>query len=376
LLKATPTIATDRGNMHRSFLASALLLLAAAAALTACGPVDPAYYPAMAQAPQPDLQGTATVKAQEYQAAIYGTSIAQTAVSDRATATEGVLQGTSVAVINQIQAQKEGTREAVIAQLTSDASTLRLTQAARDYAATDTAYPATVTGQAIGTQTAAPPTATAAQATAIYQALLIEQNAEDAKRNAAWRDALAVLKCGTAFLGLFAAYTLVFLVYHLIERKFRVLVTPTGPLQWNGARYEIVPLYSVDPADGYRGPHIRTNGWDRLNHASAAPAAVVEQLSPSVYASPMPSRSNGVHVLGIKLLKAARDVVGGESDKLPRWDSVDGATSEKWQGIIRALEAKGLVYTRPSVGTYIQGGNLDTVLYKLETGQVFLEPAE
>jgi hypothetical protein len=363
--------------MPRSLLAPALLILALALSTAAC-----AGDPAMAQyayaygTPGPVLELTATVQAVQIKAAMDATNAVQTVMADQATATEGVLRGTSVAVINQIAEQKEGTRVAVIAQLTGDASTLRLTQAARDYAATDTAYPATATGQAIGTQTAAPPTATAAQATAIYQALLIEQNAEDAKRDAAWEDAKAVLKCGTAFLGLFAAYTLVFLVYHLIERKFRVLVTPTGPLQWNGARYEIVPLYSVDPADGYRGPHIRTNGWDRLNHASAAPAAVVEQLSPSVYASPMPSRANGVHVLGIKLLKAARDVVGGESDKLPRWDSVEGATSEKWQSIVRALEAKGLVRTKPSVGTYIQGGNLDTVLYKLETGQVFLEPVE
>jgi predicted small lipoprotein YifL len=370
LLKATPTIATDRGNMPRSLLASALLLLAAAAALTACGPVDPAYYPAMAQAPQPHLEGTATVQAQEFQAAIYGTSVAQTAVADRATATEAVLQGTSVAVINQIQAQKEGTREAVIAQLTSDASTLRLTQAARDYAATDTAYPATGTAQAVGTQTAAPPTATAIEATAIYQALRIEQNAEDARRANMWKDFWVLLSCGALGLVLVAGYTLVFLLYHLIERKFRVVDTSKGPLQWKGTGYEVVPL--VINADDY--PRVKTSGWDRLRQANAAPT--VEWLTPSVAMSPMPSRANGVHILGIKLLKAARDVVGGESDKLPRWDSVEGATSEKWQSIVRALEAKGLVRTKPSVGTYIQGGNLDTVLYKLETGQVFLEPAE
>lgn len=383
--KATPTIATDRGNMPRSLLASALLLLATAAALTACGPVDPAYYPAMAQAPQPDLQGTATVQAQEYQAAIFGTSVAQTAVADGATLQAAAERGTSAAVIERIEAEKSGTREAVVMQVTSVAAALQLTQAARNYAATDTAYPATTTASVRGTATGDAKVAFDAQVTQTAAAIVLRDEQEKREWAQLKRETFMVL--GTIFViallvmlffGILAVYRVVILrlearasLWDTRKGAVQVWREPDGRLMFEGVTYpELLPETAVPT-------------YNSAAAANVAPA--VEQLSRSVWASDMPERSkpDGVGELAKRLIRDAIAVVGEEANQVPRWETlkragIDWITSEKQQRIVAALgpDGAGVLDVRPGVGTFVSDMYIDlgNLLYALETGQIKVRP--
>lgn len=101
--------------------------------------------------------------------------------------------------------------------------------------------------------------------------------------------------------------------------------------------------------------------------------------SGSVLSSPVvrgSSQRNGTPELAIELLREAVRKLGESSTIIPGWRDLSWS-SDRWQRVIAALSAAGLVVTKPGVGTYIndqRAADAGDLLYQLETRQVRLRP--
>lgn len=214
-----------------------------------------------------------------------------------------------------------------------------------------------------GTQVAA----LAPQSTATAEALLVATTIERAKvqrgDTLTWAGAIAIVLVGGSFGWSFMRWTDWKIERDQILSGLRE--TRSGPAVFDREAWTWVMIAGSPPPPPRELPD--------LNRVPSAPYVEEHDTynvgSPNATSSPL----SGTSALVLEFLRAAKAKQGGDSTVIPSWNKM-GIPSEKWQRAKASLEAEDQVYSVPGQGTYVKDGDIDSVLYKIETGQVRLRP--
>jgi hypothetical protein len=100
-----------------------------------------------------------------------------------------------------------------------------------------------------------------------------------------------------------------------------------------------------------------------------------EYLSPSTSVSAPAANPDEATRLVREFLARAIEQAGAEANQVPSKDKM-GIASSHWQWCMGKLRQVGAVWTEPNRGSYVaqRYGNLDNVLYEIETGHLRLSP--
>jgi hypothetical protein len=231
----------------------------------------------------------------------------------------------------------------LIAQLTQ--------QALEDNRATEIAAPILATQAAIQTQPAIDATATAI---AVASAIEIEKGHRE--KVLTWAYFAVILAIGIA-----ASISLWNVTSWALEKQRRKSLL-------------IETLQGLAVFDEY------SYTWQLLSteRKQIGPGVTQLERAPSVILSPrgVTARSpvDTVRKDVILLLKKAQELNGEDATTIPSDEKI-GWSSGRWQYIVGILRDNNLVLTKPSRGTYVteHKGNVDNILYELETGQIHLK---
>jgi hypothetical protein len=136
---------------------------------------------------------------------------------------------------------------------------------------------------------------------------------------------------------------------------------------WKTGHFYRIPKLREDPREAEpeeeteppTGPHAAQPARRVALHYRTSPSGV---FSVSPMTTPRP------HDLAIQLVKDAITVKGKNGHTIPRWEKLDGWTSDRWQKAVDYLEQMEAAKAVDRVGTYVNGfEDLDDLLYELES---------
>jgi hypothetical protein len=337
--------------------------------LAACSDVPPDFY-----AQSADAQATQ----QAAQAALRATDSAIQDQHAQATLSAAATQGAVQAEIDLLTARLQATK---------DVQALELERAR----ATDTAASARSTqvqAEALAKQTQAARDlqattgALSAQATQTALSIQVQRDTAAAQRQeqfaefwAGFKTLLAVVVvCWLVGLASYMSFQVFAWWLHWRDLRMRMVESRSGTAVWVDPSDSFYPMLLGAPSQVARRALI-----PNLDLVSDLPAVRRLTASGSVLASqPDPRRPQpGITVQAALLLKAAIEINGPESSKVPGWRDLPGWSSELWQRTIGSMVAAGVMVAQPGVGTSVTHTyeTLNNLLYAVEMRELKLRPA-